>query len=339
MRCFVTGATGLLGREVVKSLVADKHEVVALVRRDDQADAAQALGARAARGDVLSRDTLTTALRGVECVLHFAGSRPCEKDGERVQQLDVDGTRNVAEAAIAAGAKRLVFASTITIAGDLRSGKLDESSPDKPGHGFARAKHDAEQVLASMKGRGLDVAFLRIAHAYGVGGGFQPLLDTILDGKLVLPAREVFWGWASPEDVGRAASIAAAKAPAGERLVVSDDLPSTTADVLDYVARLLRLEMPKRGPAALARLRLGADRFAYLSESAKPTNAKLKALGWTSVYGRYREGVAAQLAGGLLERDRQHRPSRVPFFKVSEKAPNVAPDLSANPNSKKPTPA
>src|SRR5262245_17100720 len=117
MRCFVTGATGLIGREAAKALVADKHEVVASIRRDDQAAAVEALGARAMRADVLARDTLTGPMRGTECVLHFAGSRPADKDRESAAKLEVDGTRNVAEAAIAAGAKRLVFASTVAMSG------------------------------------------------------------------------------------------------------------------------------------------------------------------------------------------------------------------------------
>jgi nucleoside-diphosphate-sugar epimerase len=309
------------------------------VRRDEHVAAIEAMGARAVRADVLSRDTLASPMRGVECVLHFAGSRPGEKDRERVAQLDVDGTRNVVEAAAAAGVKRVVFASTITISGDLRGGPLDEMTSDRPAHAFARAKADAEQILASAKGRGVDVVVLRLAHVYGLGGGFQPVLDPLLDGKLVLPAREVLWGWLSPEDAGRVAAIAVSKAAAGDRLVVSDDLPSTTFEVLDYCARLLRVELPKRAPAALARFKLGAERAAYLSESAKPSNAKLRALGWAPVYARFREGVAAQFAGKLLEMDRERRPSRVPFFKVSEKAPNEFKDLSANPNAKKPTPA
>lgn len=113
-RYVVTGATGFLGRHLVADLARAGHDVVALVRTPRDVERSPlAAGVRVAAGDVLSPDTLPAAFAGADGVFHLAGKvsrNPA--DAAAMQELHVVGTRNALAAARAAGARRVVVAST-----------------------------------------------------------------------------------------------------------------------------------------------------------------------------------------------------------------------------------
>jgi dihydroflavonol-4-reductase len=111
-RFLVTGATGFLGRHLVRTLREHDHDVVALVRKP----VTDLEGATIAIGDVLDRATIEKALGGdsrCDGVFHCAGKvsrRP--EDAEELYKLHVEGTKNVVDACIATGTRRVVIAST-----------------------------------------------------------------------------------------------------------------------------------------------------------------------------------------------------------------------------------
>lgn len=109
-RYFVTGATGFLGRHLVRVLREKGHDVVALAR----STSVPLEDATLVRGDVLDRESLDQALASpFDGVFHCAGkvSRKPE-DAEELHALHVEGTKNVLDAAIAKGIRRAVVAST-----------------------------------------------------------------------------------------------------------------------------------------------------------------------------------------------------------------------------------
>lgn len=111
-RFFVTGATGFLGRHLVQSLLDHESEVVVVDRKREPALPSQV---KQVIGDVLDRSSLETALKDgtFDGVFHLAGkvSRKPE-DAELLHTLHVTGTKNMLDACIAAGIKRVVVAST-----------------------------------------------------------------------------------------------------------------------------------------------------------------------------------------------------------------------------------
>src|SRR5262245_60473486 len=98
MRYFVTGATGFVGGQVARQLIAAGHGVVAPVRTPAKAQDLVALGVDVRQGDVTEKASMREAMRGTDGVFHIAG---CYKLGVRDtsfgERINVEGTRNVLE--------------------------------------------------------------------------------------------------------------------------------------------------------------------------------------------------------------------------------------------------
>ncbi len=107
----VVGATGQLGRRVVKDLLYQKRSVRILVRPGSDYDPLVQAGARAVFGDLKAPITLLDALRGVETLIATANS--CQRGGEdNVQNVDLIGNRHLVNSARTAGVKHFIFVSS-----------------------------------------------------------------------------------------------------------------------------------------------------------------------------------------------------------------------------------
>ena len=127
MNCFVTGASGFIGANLVHELVARGHRVRALVRPGaDLRGLAGAYCEQSAWG-FSDRGWLEKAMRGCEWCFHVAASYHLWlRDYEPMYAANVEGTRHVIEAAGAAGCRRIVYTSTVgCIAPAARAGGKD----------------------------------------------------------------------------------------------------------------------------------------------------------------------------------------------------------------------
>src|SRR5881396_3259850 len=127
MNCFVTGASGFIGANLVHELIARGHSVKSLLRPGS--DLRGLAGAEFERvdGDVSDRDRLVTAMRGCDWCFHVAASYHLWlRDYKPMYAANVEGTRNVLEAAGRAGCSRIVYTSTVGCIGLPKShdGKL-----------------------------------------------------------------------------------------------------------------------------------------------------------------------------------------------------------------------
>src|SRR5581483_1148379 len=105
-RVFVTGGSGLVGAALLRRLARDGRETVALARSERSSAVVAGLGARPARGDVLDPDGLADSMRGCDVVFHVAGAiQTCATDASLMVRTNVEGTRNVVEAAARAGVR------------------------------------------------------------------------------------------------------------------------------------------------------------------------------------------------------------------------------------------
>lgn len=155
MHALVTGANGFLGRYIVEQLLARGDRVTAMVRRPD--DHLQSLGARLALGDITDPSAIFTALSDVDAVFHVAARAGLAGPRRLYWGPNVDGTRNVIEAARKCGVRKLIFTSSPSVTFDGRDQiGVDESAP-YPQRWLAwypMSKAHAEQLVLQANDQG-----------------------------------------------------------------------------------------------------------------------------------------------------------------------------------------
>src|SRR6267142_3944835 len=139
MKCFVTGASGFIGANLVHELVARGHRVKALLRGKSDRRGLAGSEFEPVEGDVSDRDLLKAAMHGCDWCFHVAASYHLWlRDYRPMYAANVEGTRNVIEAAAAAGCSRIVYTSTVGCIGlpteiDGRVAPTDETAPVSAG--------------------------------------------------------------------------------------------------------------------------------------------------------------------------------------------------------------
>ena len=168
---FVTGATGFLGLNLVEQLVSADWDVVALHRPTSDLTVLGRFPVRRAQGDLLDPRSLERAVPSeVDAVFHVAADISFwSGHNARQTAVNVGGTENVLNAAIAAGARRFVHTSTWNTFG-LELGDLHEGSAQLGGDSwinYNRTKFLAEQKVREAVGRGLDAVIVNPCHIVG----------------------------------------------------------------------------------------------------------------------------------------------------------------------------
>jgi predicted dehydrogenase/nucleoside-diphosphate-sugar epimerase len=171
-RVLVTGATGFIGCRVVELLhLREGWQVRALVHRPGRCGRLARLPVEMVIGDLASRNGLEKAADGCDAVIHCAYGTAWG-DRRAIFAATVQGTRDLAEAALAAGVRRFIHLSTAAVHGTAVTGDLDEASPIAPGRDdYAESKGRAEQEIARAARRGLSTVVLRLGNVYGPFSG------------------------------------------------------------------------------------------------------------------------------------------------------------------------
>jgi nucleoside-diphosphate-sugar epimerase len=186
-RILVTGANGFIGSHVAARLARERHEVLALVRPTSSTALLEGVEACVVRGDVTDRASLDAAARNVDAVVHVAGFASDWGPWARFHAVNVEGTKNVAEAAAAAGAKRLVHVSSAVLHGLRGYRGADETAPiAKSGFPYNESKRLAEAWLFEFaKTTPLEVVAVRPGNVFGPKDHtfLGPYMDVLVAGK------------------------------------------------------------------------------------------------------------------------------------------------------------
>jgi|ERR1700710_429546 len=309
MRVFVAGASGVIGRPLVRRLVAAGHEVTGMTRREERAGEIRAAGAEAVVCDVFEAEALERAVVAAapEAVVHALTALPQRYDPRSdyfaaTNRIRTEGTRNLVAVARTAGARRLV-AESIALAYRPAGGWVkDEREPlfdDAPGRfgvAFGAAAELERQVLEAD---GIEGVVLRYGWLYGPGtyydrGGQQA--EEVR--KRRFPVVGEGTGTFSFVHVDDAASANAAALERGAPGVynVVDDEPAPLREWLPVYAEALGAKAPRRVPVWLARLVAGKDVAASALALRGADNAKARReLGWEPAYPSWRQGFGAAL--------------------------------------------
>ena len=162
----VTGATGHVGNVLVRELVRMNKKVRALLLPGEDRGPIRNLDMEIVEGDVLDIETLKEACRGVDTVYHLAGVISILPGvNETMWRVNVEGTRNIIDAAVHSGVKRLVYTSSIHALKRVPHGVvIDERlpfDPESPAGEYDRTKAAASvAVLEAVRERGLDAVIV-----------------------------------------------------------------------------------------------------------------------------------------------------------------------------------
>ncbi|MGA9722982.1 MAG: NAD-dependent epimerase/dehydratase family protein [Candidatus Binatus sp.] len=259
-RILVLGATGFIGRELTRRLFESGHRVRVLVRNPGKLVAdLRNPRVECLRGDLNDSASLRSAMAGIDCVYHLA--RADVRSWADYQRYEIGVTREVAEAVLATGAKRLVYTGTIdSYYAGAGAGTITEDSPLDPGierrNLYARAKAASEKMLLQMhRERGLPVVILRPGIVIGRGGSpmhwgvgrwwYGSVCQTWGNGRNPLPLVLV-------EDVARGL-VAASEVPGieGESFNLVADPCLTAQDYLDEIDRFSGIRIRRYSPPIL----------------------------------------------------------------------------------------
>jgi 2-alkyl-3-oxoalkanoate reductase len=310
MRVFVAGASGAIGRPLVPKLVAAGHEVTGMTRSDGRAEQLRAAGADAAVVDVFDREAVRAAMSEAapEVVIHQLTALPDrlnfrDRDAYAgTNRLRTDGTRNLLDAARAAGARRFVSQS-IAFAYRPEGGRVKAEDdpllapgPGTFGSGVKALREMEEMVLA---GDGLDGLVLRYGFFYGPGTYYATDGSTTHDvRRRRMPVVGKGTGVFSFVHVDDAADATVAAVERGSPGIynVADDDPAPMSEWLPAFARALGAKPPRRVPVWLAKLVGGREVAGFTLELRGASNEKAKReLGWQPAHPSWRTGFAESL--------------------------------------------
>jgi dihydroflavonol-4-reductase len=299
MKALVTGATGFIGANLIEAMAQRSWGARALRRQTSSLRALENLEYESAIGDINLPETLPAAMEGVDVVFHVAASADYwRSDKHKMMRVNVDGTRNVLQAALDAGVRRVVFTSSCASLGKPPFGQtLNESAqfnllPDEFPYGYS--KHKAEQVAQEFVQRGLDVVIVNPAVVLG------PRDVNLISGSIIVEAAKrslpaIPPGGVSFIDVADVCAghlAAAERGKTGERYILTSEnlwyrdvfaqlaamtgkkapaiaLPGgafrLASNVVDFARESLKMNLPLNGE----QVRFSADTFWFDASKAK----------------------------------------------------------------------
>jgi nucleoside-diphosphate-sugar epimerase len=182
----VTGATGFTGGYLCKRLVAEGYSVRGLALPDQKIDDLVNAGVQIVTGDLTEENTLIPAVSGIDIIYHIAAVYREEGIPKNTfWDVNVQGTKNLLEAAKEAGVKRFVHCSTVGVQGEIKEPPANENAPFNPGDYYQQSKLEGEILaLEYFKKEGLPVVVFRPVGIYGPGDTrFLKLFKYIKKGK------------------------------------------------------------------------------------------------------------------------------------------------------------
>jgi nucleoside-diphosphate-sugar epimerase len=314
MKIFVAGATGAIGKPLVRMLVAAEHEVTGTTRTPEKTEEIRAMGATPAILDALDADAVGAAVAEAspDVIVHqltaladLSFSRNFDRAFAQTNRLRTEGTDHLLAAARAAGTRRFIAQS---FAGwfyaPSGNGVVSEDDPreSEAPEGFRSGLEAIAHVERSVAGADwIEGLVLRYGGFYGPGTSISAAPDA--DQVAAIRKRRFpligdgagVWSFIHVEDAAAATAAAVEHGAPGIYNIV-DDEPAPVSVWLPAAAELFGAKPPRRIPRWLARIVAGELVTIMMTEVRGASNEKAKReLGWRPRYGSWREGFATGL--------------------------------------------
>lgn len=307
-KVFVTGASGFIGSNLTRRLVADGYEVTALLRPSSKHPLLDGISFEKCPGDLSDKEALRKGMEGARFVIHSAAKVSFNRDDyEELCKVNVEGTENVLAAAKEAGVERVVFISASAVFGYSRdkNAVIDETASPEIGKEsvYAYTKKAAEGLVLAACSGGLDCVIVNPSTTYGAGD------ETLNSGFLVKAIYKGTMRAAPPggttvvsvDDVVSGIILAMNKGTKGERYilaaerfefsklcqevaeVVGGKTPSIKVPSFFYLPAVAALFVAETffkligKPHPLLTVQIGKETFAYKYYSSKKARREL---GW-----------------------------------------------------------
>ena len=319
MKALVTGATGFVGAALARTLLAAGWQVRVLVRAGSDRRNLRALAVQSVVGDLTDNASLERAVEGCDAVFHAAADyRLWVPDPQSMYRANVDGTRNLLEAARRAGVTRIVYTSSVACIGLPADGS--PGTEDTPvrldsmvGH-YKRSKFLAEQAALEAAARGAPVVIVNPAAPIGPRDlKPTPTGQIVLDAALGRTPAYIDTGLnvVHVDDVAAGHVLAFHRGRIGERYILGgENLP--LREILIEITRLAgrsppRVRLPHAVVLPIAYL---AEGFARLT--GKPTRVTVDSVRMA----RKRMYFSSEKA--MRELGYSHRPAALAFADALE---------------------
>ncbi len=308
MKVFIAGASGVLGRRLVRQFVARGHSVIGQVRSPKAEIAVKVAGGEPRHADLFDAESLAKAAEGCDTVIHAATAIPVKQkttpaDWAMNDRIRRKGTRCLTEAAAKIGAKTYLQQSIAWVARPKDDSAFDEDSPVVPQPAIQSAI-DAEAIAREAESaEGFAVAILRGGFFYDSESAHTRMIADALRKRQmpIIGSGESLWAMIHTDDAA-SAYVAAAEKPRGGVWHIVDNEQVRVRTFLEEFAARLGAPEPRRVPIWLARWLAGQQAVEYFTRSNRTTNSRFRRdFAWTPRYPTYREGLD-QIVGAWKER-------------------------------------
>ena len=289
MKCFVTGASGFIGTNLVHELLARGHRVKALLRPGADERGLQGLKFERATGDILDRKLLEREMEGYDWCFHVAASYQLwMRNYAAMYEINVEGTRNVLAAAGKAGCRKIVYTSTVGCIGVAKMVKgqmipateYEIVSEDQMSNDYKRSNFRAEGVAVEMfRKAALPVIIVNPSAPIGPGDVKPTPTGRIIVDFLNrrMPAYlETGLNWVHVRDVAVGHILAAEKGRFGERYILGNKNGNwTMQQTLALLEKITGIPAPKTKIPHWLALRVAEANEMLSFVTGKPPRAPL----------------------------------------------------------------
>jgi dihydroflavonol-4-reductase len=258
MKCFVTGASGFIGSNLVHELVAQGHQVKALLRPGSDERGLAGVKFTRVTGDVFDRKLLEREMEGCDWCFHAAASYHLWlRDYKPMYAVNIEGTRNVLEAAGKVGCHRIVYTSTVGCVGLPKmvdgqlvpSTELDVISAEHLTNHYKCSKWQAECVATKLARDGLPIVIVNPTAPIGPRDMKPtPTGQVIVDFlNCKIPAYlDTGLNWVHVRDVAAGHILAAERGELGERYILGNEEGNwTMRETLAVLEEITGVPAPK----------------------------------------------------------------------------------------------
>lgn len=313
MKVFIAGATGVLGRALVRQFAERGHTVLGLARSPEGAQLIRSLGGESREADIFNADALARAADGSEVVIHAATAIPVKtrttaKDWEMNDRLRRDGAGALTACAAKTGARLYLQQSIVWLARPDDGSFFDEEARPNPDAVTASARDSEEIALKAAEREGFSTVVLRCGYFYGPDSAHTKMFGQgLMKRQIPIVGRgDAVLANIHTEDAASAFVAAATAARRSGLWHVVDDEGVTVERFLKSFVERLGAPEPRRVPIWLARLVAGSYATSFFTTSTRTSHARFRQeFGWRPTYPSYREGldqvVASWKASGFIQ--------------------------------------